>query len=145
MVKKRRIVAFDFICPFKCFVQIDNISIHYQAAVTIKPPSIYNKHAPHPLLYFIAAAAAASAALFCCMAWCSANLKPTLCVILIYLLAQFSKQVVSYLSSDLEWKDEMHVPKQRSTSVLYILCCWVGNFWDWCVSFGLIAVSCTTR
>ena len=129
---------------------------HYQTQQSITPPSLCNNNlplsitmSPHPPtpspFHFVAAAAAASAALFCCMAWCSANLNPTLCVILIYLLAQFSKQVVSYLSSDLERKEEIHVPKQRSTSVLYILwflLCWVSEWVsDVCVCFILIDCS----
>eukprot|EP00970_Alexandrium_tamarense_P011076 scaffold2347_cov208-Alexandrium_tamarense.AAC.12 len=68
-------------------------------------------------------APAASAALFCCKAWCSANLNPTLCVILIYRDAQCSTQDVSCLSSDLDRKEVMHVWKHRSTRLLYILQC----------------------
>jgi hypothetical protein len=62
--------------------------------------------------------AAASAALFCCSAWLSANLNPTLWVILIYLSAQCSTQFVSYLSRLLERKDVTHGVKHVWTRLL---------------------------
>jgi len=85
----------------------------------------YSKHShSSPHNYFTAFYfPIASAARFCCIACCSANRKPTRCVILIYLSAQCSTQAVSFLSRDLERKEETHDPKHRSTSVLYMLRC----------------------
>lgn len=80
----------------------------------------YNMHPKSPPPQFITPMA--SAARFCCIACCSANLNPTLCVILTYRAAQFSTQFISCLSRDLERKEETQDLKHFSTRSLYMLC-----------------------
>ena len=58
---------------------------------------------------------------FCCMAWCSANRKPTRWVALMKRAAQFSAQAISPLSSVLLRNDDTQPSKHRSTRLLYIL------------------------
>lgn len=91
---------------------------------------IPSSHSPSTILY-LPTWAWASAALFCRIAWSSANRNPTRWVILINRSAQFSTQDVSYLSRDLERKEEMHVEKHRSVRVLYMLFVFCLVLWRW--------------